>query len=251
MNNINKDKFEEIRAELGHPPMLRASTFDKIRRNKTTTSKPKGINVQYHTDGWTKTECWSSYINVEDMMELEGLYVDLNVSTVMYKDKKVEKFESLLQSAERWGFIDEDVEIYGLRARNQKREHELVNFFDFIEQKLKESKNYHFFDREIFQDQLGKDDSLRRRILKELPKSSDMYKISKAIDDNINNKFHQKDQDILNKIGINVKGEKMSALITKVHQKYGMIKGSFYRCTNEQIIDYCKQMDKLEKLEAD
>jgi len=242
------DRFEELRAALGHPEMLRASTFEKVRRVKPTGATDKSFNVQYYTSGWTKSEHWSSYENVEDLMELEGLYINLDRVTVMHNGEKVDKFSDFMSVVKGWDILDGHT-VFGLRTRNQGKEHELENFFDYVERKLKAKGMQIFkFEKQVFSDQISDDSYFRSKILERMPKSSDMYKISKAIDDNIQNKIQAKDQLKLKKLGIEVQGKDMSKLTERVHEKYAMVKGSRYRCTDEQIIDYCLQMDKLEKL---
>ena len=81
-SNGTEDTFELLREALGHPEMVRASTCEKVRRVKSTGPADKSFSVQYHTSGWTKSEHWSSYANVESLLELQGLYFKIFASTM-------------------------------------------------------------------------------------------------------------------------------------------------------------------------
>lgn len=130
-------------------------------------------------------------------------------------------------------------------------DHNLENLFTFIDRRLNEQGFKVFkFNKQVFGDQINDDNYFRRKILEDLPKSSDMYKVTKAIDDNIKNKINSKDLRKLEKLGIKLKGKDMAPLIEKVHTKYPMVSGSRYRVKDDEIIAYCKQMDKLEKLSS-
>lgn len=242
------DTYELLREALGHPEMVRASTFEKVRRVKSTGPKDNTFNVQYYTSGWTKSEHWSSYENVESLLELEGLYVNLDRVNVMHNGEIVDKFSDFMNVVKGWDILDGHT-VFGLRTRNQGKEHEFENFFDYVQRKLIEKgMKVYKFSKQVFDDQINDDSYFRSKILKEMPKSSDLYKISKALDDNIKNKIRSKDQLKLKLLGIDIDGKDMTKLTERVHEKYPMIKGSRYRCTDEQIINYSKQMDKLEKL---
>jgi len=244
------DKFDEIQAALGHPEMIRASGLEKVRREKSTGTTDKTIRVQYYTSGWTKSERWSNFDVVDDLTELDGLYVNLDRVKVMHNGAELSEFSNFMSMIKRLNILD-DVTVYGLRAQNQKRTHKLEYLPDFIERKIKETGlKINMFDSQVFSNQINDDQGLRRDILSKMPKSSDFYKIAKAIDENVSKHLSASDVKKLKLIGIEVSGKNMSALTERVHSKYPMIAGSRYRCTDAEIIKYCMQMDELEKLKG-
>ena len=243
-----EDTFEEIRAALGHPEMLRVRDFEKVRREKRTGTTDKTIRVQYYTSGWTKSERWENYEIVDDLTELEGLYVNLDRVKVMHDGKEINEFNNFMSMVKRLDILDDDT-VYGLRAQNQKREHNLEYLPDFIQRKLKEKGiKVNIFGSAVFNGQINDDSYLRRDILSKMPKSSDFYKVAKAIDENIAKNLTEKDLNRLKSVGVKIPGRNMEALTERVHKKYSMVSGSRYRCSDAEIIKYCMQMDELEKL---
>lgn len=243
-----EDRFEEIRAALGHPDMIRASSFEKVRRVKRTGPVDKSVKVQYYTEGWTKSIRWSNYTMIADLSEVSGLYVNLNKVQVMHNDNKVDDFNYLMNAIKRLGIII-DKPLYGLRAQNRKRAHNLEYFPDFIQRRLKEMDlKVNIFKVPVFNNCINDDTNLRREILKNIPKSSDVYKVAKAISDNFKIKLKRDDVKRLATIGVEMGGKDMTKLTARVHSKYPMISGSRWTCSNTEIVNYCLQMDKLEKL---
>jgi hypothetical protein len=246
-----EDKFEEIRAALGFPDMIRASDLEKVRREKPNNPTDKSIRVQYYTEGWTKTDRWSSFETVEDLNTLEGLYVNLDRVKVMHNEIEVKDFNDIIRLLERLQILDEDTTIYGLRAQNQKRTHKLEYLPDFIQRKIDEfGLKINLFEVSVFSNQINDDMSFRKDILRLMPKSSDFYKVAKAIDENIDNNLSVNDVKKLNRVGVVLSGRNMYKLTKKVHDKYPMVAGSRYRCSDKDIINYCMQVDELEKLKS-
>jgi len=244
------DKFDDIRAALGHPEMIRASDLEKVRREKKTGTTDKTIRVQYFTDGWSKTERWSSYEIVDDLNELNGLYVNLDRVKVMHDDIELKEFNNFMNMIKKLNILD-GLTVYGLRAQNQKRTHNLEYLPDFIRRKIKETGlKVNMFYSQVFSNQINDDGCFRRDILKTIPKSSDFYKITKAIDENVSKQLSVQDIKRLKSVGIEVSGKNMKALTERVHSKYPMVSGSRYRCSDKEIMNYCMQMDELEKLKG-
>jgi len=249
LETVSKDDtFEDLRAALGHPEMLRASEFEKVRRVKSAGHVDKTIKVQYYSSGWSKSERWENYEIVDELTELEGLYVNLDRVKVLHDSVEVTDFNNFMSMVGRLDILD-GMEVYGLRTQNQKREHNLEYFPDFIQRKLKEKGiKVNIFGSAVFSGQFNDDSCLRRDILSKMPKGSDVYKVAKAIDENIAKNLTAKDLNRLRLVGIKIPGKNMEALTERVHEKYPMVSGSRYRCSDAEIIKYCMQMDELEKL---
>ena len=246
------DRYDELNDALGNPGMIRASELEKVRRVKSTGPKEIQIKVPcFSASGWTKTDNWENIIEVEDLMKLEGLYVNLDRINVQHDGRTIFKFSDLVKLCEKFGFLG-DMEIYGLRTRNQKADHELEYFFDFIERKLKEENiTAYEFSGLPFNDHLSNDNSFRMKILDEMPKSSDLYKITHAVNSNIKNNLSSSQLNLFRNVGLSIPGKDMNTIVEKCKVKYPMIKGARYSVIDSEIIDYAIKMDMFEKMEKD
>ena len=244
------DTFEEVRAALGHPVMLRASDMEKVRRVKSTGPKVTTTTLKYFGYGWNKTDRWAHYDTFDTISEAEGLYVDLDRVSAVKDGVEIKDFETIRNNIISLGLMEKDeFKIYGLTKRQRTQDHNLVNLFDFIQKRIDELDiQVYDFNKVVFGGYFTDDSYIVNDLLKELPKSSDMYKIAHAIKENKEKNITQKVQNRFKSVGINMKGKNMDKLVEKVHSKYPLIKGSRYYCKTDEVIDYCKQMDMLEKM---
>jgi hypothetical protein len=126
----------EILNLLGNPEYLLTSNMPK---RPSSVVRGERVNMLKYNPSWTKGKrAWES-VDVEDI-EDGGIYVDLNVWTVMNLNSPVENFNEIIKLAIQVGIIDNSTEIYAPRSsfkRKLETMPEWENIFSVITKGLK------------------------------------------------------------------------------------------------------------------
>jgi len=143
--------YASIKRILGIPTLIKAEDLPKVRRNGTSgkRSGPKQITIQKFHSTWAKSQQWDTETVEDDLLGLEGYYINLERYDAEFENRTVE-IRNYWDAAKELGIIDKDASLYGLRKMNRSREHNLVNFFDHCKEEIEKlSITGVVYDREL------------------------------------------------------------------------------------------------------
>lgn len=253
---IETDKsYQSIKRMLGIPTLVKAEDLPKVRRNQTSSGTkktgPVEIPVQRFYPSWNKTDQWETVYEEDNLLDLEGYYIRLERYDAEFEGKMVE-IKSYWAAAKQMGIIDEKAELYGLRKTNQKRPHNLVDFFEHCKTEIEKlnaaggitydsnhyvaAKIYENADRYVEQFiQLVDDNSPMMAFLKKV----EQYK------DNVSRNYDV--QKLFSLLGFNKsdKKEDISDITKDLEDRYPMIAQLSYSLDVKVVSQYINQMDKL------
>ena len=249
--------YASIKRILGIPKLIKAEDLPKVRRNKTagTTSTkigPVEIPVQQFYASWNKTDQWETHYVEDNLLELEGYYIRLDRYDAEYEGRTVE-VKKYWNAAKQMGLVDEKAVLWGLRKTNQKRPHNLVDFFEHCKQEIEKksagSTGMTYGNNSSVAHQLENNAREIEQLIEQVDDKSPIYpfleKIVKYKDIGRNN---WDTKNLLSLLGFDDKDKKedVSDLTKDLDTMYPMIMHiNSYSLPAKHVAEYITSMDKL------
>jgi len=257
MNIIKTElTLQKLSNKLGLTPkhFIKASTLDKVKRKNVVKGKvtPYVLSYKDHSYGNSKNDIWSNLI-VTDLNELEGYYVDIDRFDVSDNiGRPISQFKEMVQGAIALKYIDKDSKIYGLRKVNQKKKHNLINFFDHIKiqsEKTTLKPKYIFGNGEAINKIMNGFYDFKLKESK-IPVTSPFRKILDAMLENTKADYSTQAKLLIAQFELHSDTIDMTVESQKLDEYYPLISLLNYYYSSDKMIDYILQMDELREFRA-
>lgn len=243
--------------------LIIAADLPKVKRvgvGKNTTTGKKEFRVQRFDGNYTynKADQWTDEIVEDDLLGLKGYYVNLDRYDVLDQNNRtVSNLREYIAAMKELGMLEKTDKVYGLRKANQKRAHNLIDLFRYIEDKIGSitlNKKYTFDGPDHTMKVVDKLESSNSSIKEIHSKIHDgpMKKVLGAMIANNETRHSGNVKIFLNKFGHNAKGVviDMSEEAKQLDELYPMIGCTSYYLNVDLVVDYITQMDTLRSLIA-
>jgi hypothetical protein len=254
--------YTSIKRILGIPTLVKAADLPKVRRNTsgspTKKTGPVEIPVQQFYSSWNKTDQWETHYVEDNLLELEGYYIRLDRYDAEYDGRTVE-IKKYWEAAKQMGLVDEKATLWGLRKTNQKREHNLVDFFQHCKTEIENKKSgmtgMTYGDNSYTASKIENNSREVEELITLVDKNSTIYPfLEKVVQYKEVSKNSWDARQLLDLLGFNQtdKKEDVSDLTKDLDEKYPMIhQMSSYSLPVKVVAQYIQQMDRLAELDKE
>ena len=248
--------YASIKRILGIPTLVKAADLPKVKRNigpKITKTGPIEIPVQTFYPSWNKTDQWETQYVEDNLLDLVGYYIRLERYDAEFEGRTVE-IKSYWSAAKELGIINNDATLYGLRKTNQKRPHNLVDFFEYCKTEIEKLAktggitydSNHYVAAKMFENSVR----YNTKFIELVEDTSPMMAFLKKIDQYKD--INKRSYDVTKLFGLlgfnnNNKKEDVSDITKELEEKYPMIAQLSYSMDVEVVAQYINQIDTLNK----
>ena len=251
---VSEKSYRALKSKLGNPDIIKTASLDKVRRNITKKVKgaPTEITVQsFFGGGWNKSDKWETETYTGQLTDIEGFYVELDRHDAVYEGKKYSDFSDYVSATKSMKLYDGEDTIYGLRATNMKKPHNLKCFITYIKEEFAKSTQvlkYTYGDWDSVVSKIANEHGMAKNILKELDTDSFMKPLLEAIIHNNSHSASYAEQKMLNAFSLEIPTISLAHLSKQADSKYYMIAEAGYYINATKCLRYIGEMDLLATL---
>lgn len=232
--------------------LIIAKDLDKVRR-KTYTTNGKNGGVKYNVvhfryeQNYNKTDAWLGS-TCNDLTDLEGYFVDLERYDVLDEDGNLfDDFRTMVKGAIELKIVDKDIKVYGLRKLNRKKDHNLVNFFQYVREnadKVDLKPKYDLGESEVVA-KLGNHMTQLKEYIKDKPVDHPLRIVIEALVSKDNSTISYVAQQMVDKLNLHPKVINLRPQAKQLDTMYPMVPKTGYYSDSKDIMQYITHMDRL------